>query len=117
MYTVSAAAEFATRHRPRNQACVLPEANTHTYIHTHTYTQSTQPPYFPLEMGPEARPEHPQKLACRFETRGSVKDYCSVAAKHLDMGGFFVLAFPIAPEWQERYCLLVYMYMSKICLA
>ena len=50
------------------------------------------PPYFPLGAGIEG--DHPQKVACRFELRGSIADYCAVAAKHLAMGGFFACVFP-----------------------
>ena len=50
------------------------------------------PPYFPLGDGVES--EHPQKLACRFELRGTVADYCTTAAKHLAPGGFFACVFP-----------------------
>jgi tRNA1Val (adenine37-N6)-methyltransferase len=51
------------------------------------------PPYFPTEAG--VKSEHPQKLACRFELRGTISDYCSTAAKHLARGGFFVCVFPV----------------------
>lgn len=57
------------------------------------------PPYFPLGSGVEG--DHPQKVACRFELRGTVADYCAVAARHLERGGFFACVFPIAPEEQE----------------
>ncbi len=50
------------------------------------------PPYFPPGSGVES--EHPQKLACRFELRGTIADYCSIAAKHLAAGGFFACVFP-----------------------
>lgn len=50
------------------------------------------PPYFPPGAGVESG--HPQKLACRFELRGTVADYCSIAAKHLAPGGFFACVFP-----------------------
>ena len=50
------------------------------------------PPYFPHGAGVES--EHPQKLACRFELRGTVADYCATAAKHLAFGGFFACVFP-----------------------
>lgn len=50
------------------------------------------PPYFPPDAG--VKSEHPQKLACRFELRGTVADYCSTAAKHLVPGGFFACVFP-----------------------
>ncbi|HSY19382.1 MAG TPA: methyltransferase [Candidatus Acidoferrales bacterium] len=50
------------------------------------------PPYFPPDAG--VKSEHPQKLACRFELRGTVADYCSTAAKHLAAGGFFACVFP-----------------------
>ena len=50
------------------------------------------PPYWPLSDGIQS--EHPQKVACRFELRGSIADYCAVAAKHLARGGFFTCVFP-----------------------
>jgi tRNA1(Val) A37 N6-methylase TrmN6 len=50
------------------------------------------PPYFPPDAG--VKSEHPQKLACRFELRGTIADYCAVAAKHLASGGFFACVFP-----------------------
>lgn len=56
------------------------------------------PPYFPLENGIHA--DHPQKIACRFEVRGTVVDYCEIAAKHLDWGGVFSFVFPIQPAHQ-----------------
>ena len=56
------------------------------------------PPYFPLGSGVTA--EHPQKVACRFEVRGEVADYCRVAAPHLNSGGVFAIVFPIQPEAQ-----------------
>lgn len=58
------------------------------------------PPYFPLGAGVES--EHPQKLACRFELRGTVADYCSTAAKHLAAGGFFACVFPTEPAQLTR---------------
>ena len=58
------------------------------------------PPYFPLGAGVES--EHPQKLACRFELRGTVADYCSTAAKHLAPGGFFACVFPTEPTQLAR---------------
>ena len=50
------------------------------------------PPYFPSDAG--VKSEHPQKLACRFELRGTIADYCATAAKHLAPGGFFACVFP-----------------------
>ena len=50
------------------------------------------PPYFPLGTGIEG--EHPQKVACRFELRGDIRDYCAVAAAHLAPGGLFACVFP-----------------------
>jgi tRNA1(Val) A37 N6-methylase TrmN6 len=50
------------------------------------------PPYFAPAAGVQS--EHPQKLACRFELRGNIADYCSTAAKHLAPGGFFACVFP-----------------------
>ena len=58
------------------------------------------PPYFPLGAGIES--EHPQKLACRFELRGTIADYCSTAAKHLASGGFFACVFPHEPAQLAR---------------
>ncbi len=58
------------------------------------------PPYFPLGDGVES--EHPQKLACRFELRGTIADYCTTAAKHLAPGGFFACVFPHEPAQLAR---------------
>lgn len=59
------------------------------------------PPYFPLGSGVEG--EHPQKVACRFEVRGDIRDYCEVAARHLSPGGLFACVFPVnPPEQYER---------------
>jgi tRNA1(Val) A37 N6-methylase TrmN6 len=38
--------------------------------------------------------DHPQKIACRFELRGDIADYCAAAAAHLALGGFFACVFP-----------------------
>jgi hypothetical protein len=37
------------------------------------------PPYFPPGSGIEG--DHPQKVACRFELRGDIRDYCAVARR------------------------------------
>lgn len=58
------------------------------------------PPYFPPDAG--IKSEHPQKLACRFELRGTIADYCSTAAKHLAPGGFFACVFPHEPAQLAR---------------
>jgi tRNA1(Val) A37 N6-methylase TrmN6 len=58
------------------------------------------PPYFPLGSGIEG--DHPQKIACRFEMRGDIADYCAVAGQRLGPGGFFACVFPIAPPEQEQ---------------
>jgi len=58
------------------------------------------PPYFPPGTGVES--EHPQKLACRFELRGSIMDYCATAARHLAPGGFFACVFPAEPAQLAR---------------
>ena len=50
------------------------------------------PPYFPPGSGLEG--DHPQKIACRFEMRGGIEDYCGVAAAHLEPGGLFACVFP-----------------------
>ena len=58
------------------------------------------PPYFPSGSGREG--DHPQKVACRFELRGNITDYCASAAKHLQKGGTFACVFPVAPEEQHE---------------
>ncbi len=58
------------------------------------------PPYFPPGAGVAS--EHPQKLACRFELRGTIADYCATAAKHLAPGGFFACVFPHEPAQLAR---------------
>ena len=58
------------------------------------------PPYFPPDAG--VKSEHPQKIACRFELRGTIADYCSTAAKHLAPGGFFACVFPHEPAQLAR---------------
>ncbi len=50
------------------------------------------PPYFRLNAGIPG--DHPQKIACRFEVRGDIADYCQVAARHLAFGGLFACVFP-----------------------
>ena len=50
------------------------------------------PPYFPLGTGIEG--DHPHKVACRFELRGDIRDYCAVASAHLSPGGLFACVFP-----------------------
>ncbi len=50
------------------------------------------PPYFPLGTGIEG--DHPQKVACRFELRGDIRDYARVAQERLADGGLFVCVFP-----------------------
>ena len=50
------------------------------------------PPYFPVGSGVEG--DHPQKVACRFELRGDIRDYAQAAAAHLAPGGLFACVFP-----------------------
>jgi tRNA1Val (adenine37-N6)-methyltransferase len=50
------------------------------------------PPYFPLGTGIEG--DHPQKVACRFELRGDIRDYARVSSQHLAAGGVFACVFP-----------------------
>jgi tRNA1(Val) A37 N6-methylase TrmN6 len=57
------------------------------------------PPYFPSGAGIQG--DHPQKVQCRFETRGDISDYCAAAAKHLAPGGFFACVFPVNPVLQH----------------
>jgi tRNA1Val (adenine37-N6)-methyltransferase len=56
------------------------------------------PPYFAEDGGLHG--DHPQKVACRFEMKGTVVDYCKTAAMHLAPGGVFAFVFPIQPEKQ-----------------
>ncbi len=56
------------------------------------------PPYFPRGSGIESA--HPQKVACRFELRGTIADYCRTAAAHLEPGGVFACVFPVTPQEQ-----------------
>lgn len=58
------------------------------------------PPYFPPGTGAEG--DHPQKVACRFELRGDVADYCATAGRHLSPGGLFACVFPVHPETQHE---------------
>jgi tRNA1Val (adenine37-N6)-methyltransferase len=58
------------------------------------------PPYFPLDAGLHG--DHPQKVACRFEVRGTIADYCAVAARHLALGGLFACVFPVQPDEQLK---------------
>jgi tRNA1(Val) A37 N6-methylase TrmN6 len=57
------------------------------------------PPYFPPGSGVEG--DHPQKVACRFELRGDIADYCQAAARSLDRGGLFACVFPVTPDTQH----------------
>jgi len=57
------------------------------------------PPYFSPGSGLEG--DHPQKIACRFEMRGTIAHYCLAAGRHLERGGFFACVFPVAPVEQE----------------
>lgn len=50
------------------------------------------PPYFPRGTGVEG--DHPQKVQCRFEVRGDIRDYTRVAIGHLAPGGVFACVFP-----------------------
>ena len=58
------------------------------------------PPYFPIGSGIEG--DHPQKIACRFELRGDIADYCLVAGRHLAPGGVFACVFPQPDGQRER---------------
>lgn len=58
------------------------------------------PPYFPQGSGVEG--DHPQKIACRFELRGNISDYCAAASRHLAPGGFFACVFPVQPDEQHE---------------
>jgi tRNA1(Val) A37 N6-methylase TrmN6 len=57
------------------------------------------PPYFPPGSGVEG--DHPQKIACRFEMRGAIADYCAAAAPRLNRGGTFACVFPVTPSAQR----------------
>jgi tRNA1Val (adenine37-N6)-methyltransferase len=58
------------------------------------------PPYFPPGSGVEG--DHPQKIACRFEMRGDIGDYCEAAALHLAPAGLFACVFPVDPAAQHE---------------
>lgn len=58
------------------------------------------PPYFPPDAGVQSG--HPQRLACRFELRGDIADYCSTAGKHLAPGGLLACVFPFEPAQLAR---------------
>lgn len=58
------------------------------------------PPYFPLGTGVEG--DHPQKVACRFEVRGDIADYCRIASAHLAAGGLFACVFPFSSDQLAR---------------
>lgn len=58
------------------------------------------PPYFPRGSGVEG--DHPQKVACRFELRGTIADYCRTAVEHLEPGGVFACVFPVTPREQAE---------------
>jgi tRNA1(Val) A37 N6-methylase TrmN6 len=57
------------------------------------------PPYFAPGSGAEG--DHPQKIACRFEMRGDIADYCAAAAPRLNRGGIFACVFPVRPSAQR----------------
>jgi 16S rRNA G966 N2-methylase RsmD len=48
------------------------------------------PPYFPLGGG---HGDHPQKVACRFQTQGGISDYCRVAPR-TGLGRMVRMRFP-----------------------
>jgi tRNA1Val (adenine37-N6)-methyltransferase len=52
----------------------------------------TSPPYFPPGSG--VLGDHSQKIDCRFEMRGDVRDYLAAGARHCAPGGVLVTVFP-----------------------
>jgi len=58
------------------------------------------PPYFPPGSG--VKGDHPQKVACRFELRGTIADYCHRTVGLLETGGVFACVFPVSPREQEE---------------
>lgn len=82
---------FDLRHGDFRDSGVLGEDETFDLV-------MGSPPYFPLGTGVEG--DHPQKIACRFEVRGDIGDYCAAAAKHLAPAGWFVCVFPVDPDEQ-----------------
>ena len=58
------------------------------------------PPYFPLGSG--VLGDHPQKVACRFEMRGDIRDYCTTASRQLAPGGWFACIFPAEAAQEAR---------------
>ncbi len=64
---------------------------------------SGSPPYFDVSAG--IVPNDSQKAHARFELRGTVFDYCRVAARALAPNGAFVFCFPFAQKARaERAC-------------
>jgi tRNA1Val (adenine37-N6)-methyltransferase len=61
---------------------------------------TASPPYFPTTDG--SLPRDPQRLACRFETRGGVEAYCEAAARHLEPDGRFYLVHQTAFDKRVR---------------
>ncbi len=79
------AGRFEIRHGDFRESGVLSRDETFDLVFG-------SPPYFPLGSGVHG--DHPQKIACRFETRGGIEDYCATAANHLGLGGWFACVFP-----------------------
>ena len=80
----------------RDESLILPEEQFDLILGS--------PPYFPSGTGIEG--DHPQKVACRFEMRGNIADYCGVAARHLNPGALFACVFPVNPPQQHERVLL-----------
>ncbi len=58
------------------------------------------PPYFPPGSGVPG--DHPQKIDCRFEMRGDVRDYCLAGLRHLAPGAGLALVFPTLQRARAR---------------
>lgn len=53
---------------------------------------TSSPPYYQEGEGPVS--PNADKAGVRFELRGSIEDYCLVAAEHLEHGGIFATVYP-----------------------
>lgn len=58
------------------------------------------PPYFDLLDGVTA--EHPQKVECRFEVRGDIRDYAKCASQVLAPSGVFAFVYPDKEDHHQK---------------
>lgn len=63
----------------------------------------SNPPYFPLGCGKESR--DPRRRVARFETQGTIVDFCATAARIMTEGGRFCCVFPCGRQADLDYAL------------